>query len=235
MTTFERIELKLAEKGIKPSTMSKELGFSSGLFSQWKSGAQEPSAKSLEKIAKYFNVSIDYLKGNNEKSTEDLVKTYLFGTNEVADDIFNQVKQYAVFLSPRKEGYTDMDNNHSYQEPYSHVREVFADRFIILDYIISKTSLSAKRKMEIRENGIVNEEEFNIIQEAANEELFEYDLWQLLRPTFERKIEPIAKFADLSTNSDISNAARNGSEPKIENISNIDIKETEEKTKSQDY
>lgn len=106
MTTVERIELELNKKGIKAAKMSKDLGFSSGLYSQWKSGAQKPSASSLEKIAKYFNVSIDYLKGNNEQSIEDIVKTYLFGTTDVDDKILNQVKQYAAFLTSVKEKYS---------------------------------------------------------------------------------------------------------------------------------
>lgn len=35
----------LSERGIKPGTMMRELGFSSGLFSQWKAGTQMPSRR----------------------------------------------------------------------------------------------------------------------------------------------------------------------------------------------
>ena len=59
MTTIERIQQKLDEKNIKPSKMSKDLGFSSGLFSQWKSGLQKPSASKIKKIAEYLECSID--------------------------------------------------------------------------------------------------------------------------------------------------------------------------------
>lgn len=97
MTTFERIESELGKRGIKPATMSKDLGFSSGLFSQWKSG-QKPSTEKIHKVAEYLDVSVDYLLGNDEHSAEDTVKTYLFGTTNVDDDIFNQVKQYAKFI-----------------------------------------------------------------------------------------------------------------------------------------
>lgn len=97
MTTFERIELELKSRNILPATMSKDLGFSSGLFSQWRSG-QNPSTEKIHKVAEYLNVSVDYLLGNEDHSVEDTVKTYLFGTTNVDDDIFNQVKQYAKFI-----------------------------------------------------------------------------------------------------------------------------------------
>lgn len=63
MSTIERIQKKLDEKNIKPSKMSKDLGFSSGLFSQWKSGLQKPSADKIEKMAGYLGCSVGYLMG----------------------------------------------------------------------------------------------------------------------------------------------------------------------------
>ena len=63
MTTVEIINKLLKDKGISAAKMMNELGFSSGLYSQWKSGKQKPSREKLEKIANYFNVSVDYLLG----------------------------------------------------------------------------------------------------------------------------------------------------------------------------
>lgn len=69
MTIVERIELELNKKGITPSTMSKELGFSSGLFTQWKHG-QKPSFEKLEKVALFLDCSVDYLMGTETTKTE---------------------------------------------------------------------------------------------------------------------------------------------------------------------
>ena len=69
MNIVERIQQKLDEKGIKPSKMSKDLGFSSGLFSQWKSGKQKPSTEKIEKVAEYLGCTVDYLVGT-ESSIE---------------------------------------------------------------------------------------------------------------------------------------------------------------------
>jgi len=43
--------------------ITKKLGLSSGIFSQWKQGKQKPSLDALMKIANYFNTSVDFLLG----------------------------------------------------------------------------------------------------------------------------------------------------------------------------
>ena len=67
MKTVEIINELLKQRGISAAKMMNELGFSSGLYSQWKSGKQRPSWEKLIKIADYFGVSMDYLLG---KKTE---------------------------------------------------------------------------------------------------------------------------------------------------------------------
>lgn len=54
------------ENGKKPNPVCKELGFSSATATHWKAG-QQPGSASLDKIAKYFGVSVDYLLGKTEK------------------------------------------------------------------------------------------------------------------------------------------------------------------------
>ncbi len=71
-STVERIIDLIAKKKISAARMSSDLGFSSGLFSQWKSGKQVPSVEKLKKIAAYFHVSVDYLLGNSPyQNSED--------------------------------------------------------------------------------------------------------------------------------------------------------------------
>lgn len=67
MNTIQIIQEELAKRNIKPSKMMAELGFSSGLFSQWKSGKQNPSMEKIQKIANYLNVSTDYLLNHKDK------------------------------------------------------------------------------------------------------------------------------------------------------------------------
>jgi len=60
-----------AKTGKSASAVAKECGLSSGITSQWKSEKKSPSGKTLEKLASYFGVSVDYLL-NGEDTAETL-------------------------------------------------------------------------------------------------------------------------------------------------------------------
>lgn len=64
MTVFERIQ-KLAKKKDKSlQSVAEDLDFSKNLFYRWKES--EPKARDLEKVADYFDVSVDYLLGRTQ-------------------------------------------------------------------------------------------------------------------------------------------------------------------------
>ena len=48
--------------GKRPNPIGKEIGLSSGIISKWKNGGI-PNGETLIKLAKYFDVSVDYLLG----------------------------------------------------------------------------------------------------------------------------------------------------------------------------
>lgn len=50
----------LQDKGMSASKMMKDIGFSSGLYSQWRKGSQNPSAAKVAAIAHYLNVPVSY-------------------------------------------------------------------------------------------------------------------------------------------------------------------------------
>lgn len=59
MTVFERIENLRNNAGISQGKLEKELGFSNGSISKWKTST--PNPERLKKLADYFNVSVEYL------------------------------------------------------------------------------------------------------------------------------------------------------------------------------
>lgn len=59
MTLFERIENLRKSKGISQGKLEKELGFSNGSISKWRTST--PTPERLQKIADYFGVTLDYL------------------------------------------------------------------------------------------------------------------------------------------------------------------------------
>ncbi len=52
-----------SEAGLGQVELVKRLGVSKGIVSLWENGLREPNLSSLILIAKFFNVSIDYLLG----------------------------------------------------------------------------------------------------------------------------------------------------------------------------
>jgi len=64
VTVFERIENLRKSKKISQGKLEKELGFSNGSISKWKTSM--PTFERLQKISDYFGVTIDYLMTGEE-------------------------------------------------------------------------------------------------------------------------------------------------------------------------
>ena len=62
----EKIKYLRKEKGIGQNLLARELGVSNASISYWETGKQIPSAEVVYKIAKYFEVTADYLLGLEE-------------------------------------------------------------------------------------------------------------------------------------------------------------------------
>lgn len=75
-----RIRLKeLREsKGLSQYSFSRDFGISQSTIGNWESGTRQPKMDVLEKIAEYFNVSVDYLLGRSSDPARTTVPT---GTN----------------------------------------------------------------------------------------------------------------------------------------------------------
>lgn len=81
------------KKGVKPSRVAIEKGFNKGSITSWKKNAEigkdvKPTTEILEKIADYFNISIDELLGNEKTLTDE----------------DKEMQEYLDFLKYRPEG-----------------------------------------------------------------------------------------------------------------------------------
>lgn len=65
---YEKFLYLCHDKGISPTKfLTKYLGMSSGNLTKWKDGAT-PKANTIKKIASYFDVSSDFLIGEEQKN-----------------------------------------------------------------------------------------------------------------------------------------------------------------------
>lgn len=68
MTVYERIESLRKSTGLSQGKLEKELGFSNGSVSKWKTST--PTPERLQKLADFFGVTVDYLMNGKEETPE---------------------------------------------------------------------------------------------------------------------------------------------------------------------
>ena len=64
MTLGERLRAERNKKGVTAAEVARSLGLTQGAISQFENGIRSPSTGALVALAKYYNVSLDYLVGN---------------------------------------------------------------------------------------------------------------------------------------------------------------------------
>lgn len=68
---YEIFEQLLQKYGVTSYKVAKEAGVTQTALSNWKTGRSTPTAKTLQKIADYFGITVDYLMtGKDEKPSE---------------------------------------------------------------------------------------------------------------------------------------------------------------------
>lgn len=58
------VELRTAKK-LSQRALAKEIGCSQNMISQWENGTRDPGTETLQALADYFNVSVDFLLGRD--------------------------------------------------------------------------------------------------------------------------------------------------------------------------
>ncbi len=68
---YEVFEQLLQKNGVTPYKVAKEAGVTQTALSNWKSGRSTPTTKTLQKIADYFGVTIDYLMNGEDDAEKE--------------------------------------------------------------------------------------------------------------------------------------------------------------------
>lgn len=109
---YEIFEQLLQKYGVSSYKVSKETGVTQTSLSNWKSGRTSPSVKTLQKIADYFNVSLEYLMTGEEKEGGE--KYYLNDeTARVAQDIFENKDLRVLFDAARDASPEDLQTTYN--------------------------------------------------------------------------------------------------------------------------
>ena len=63
----ERLIQLRKERGLSQATVAKDLNVSLGIICYWETNKSDPTAGNIAKVARYFNVSADYLLGLSDR------------------------------------------------------------------------------------------------------------------------------------------------------------------------
>ena len=106
-----RLKELRTQKGISQRALGEILNMSQQAIAKWEIGTASPDPVMLNKIADYFNVTVDYLTGHTniknldkpiQTVSEDDIKVALFGgSGEVTDEMWDEVKNFAEFVKKK--------------------------------------------------------------------------------------------------------------------------------------
>lgn len=76
VSIYDRIKVLCAKRRLSVSQLEKDLGFGGSTLSKWVPGKVTPSYDKVQKVAQYFNVSMEYLTGASqvEETAEAILK-----------------------------------------------------------------------------------------------------------------------------------------------------------------
>lgn len=99
VTTFDRVK-KLAEKQ-KISIMELEERLNLGKNSLYGWKRKTPNGANLEKVADYFNVSVDYLLGRTDDAEIETIAAHHNG-EEWTDEELEEIERFKEFVKSRR-------------------------------------------------------------------------------------------------------------------------------------
>ena len=120
---YEVFEQLLQKYGVTPYKVAKEAGVTQTALSNWKSGRSTPTTKTLQKIADYFGVTLDYLLTGKEEPQKK--ETSLSAKDE--RDISKDVERIMAKLSAGEDGPASYDG----EELDPEAAELFRDELEI--------------------------------------------------------------------------------------------------------
>ena len=102
---YLRVKELAAQKHVSLAKVERDLGFSYGIISTWKTG--KASQDKINSLADYFNVSTDYLLGRS-KDVDDPVSYFRIDTTGLSEDEVADMKKelsdYAKYLKSKVQG-----------------------------------------------------------------------------------------------------------------------------------
>lgn len=96
MDMYDRIKLLAREHGFSIRSLEEKLGFGNGTIRRWQT--QTPGIDKIQKVADYFDVSIDYLLGREKQEADDDSNLSLLAAHIDEDATEEDIKEIMNFI-----------------------------------------------------------------------------------------------------------------------------------------
>lgn len=110
---YERFVLLCKQKGVSTSKAAIDAGLSKSTVTKWKKDPEtKPSGNVIDKLCRYFGISVSELLGYTEdgeedgrpRPTQEEIKFALFGgSGDITDAMYDEVLSFAAFVRQREE------------------------------------------------------------------------------------------------------------------------------------
>jgi transcriptional regulator with XRE-family HTH domain len=108
MSIYEQIGAKIRDlrthhlgKGVSQETLAEAMSTTPNTISRWETATYKPSIEDLEKLARYFGITIGVFFPNIDPGAR--VQALLSATGDLDDDDLDELTRYAQFRRARKE------------------------------------------------------------------------------------------------------------------------------------
>ncbi|MBQ7863829.1 MAG: helix-turn-helix transcriptional regulator [Lachnospiraceae bacterium] len=106
MAQFHKIlRLLRNEKNMSQQDLADALKISKSAINMYERGERQPNFETLEIIADYFNVDIDFLLGRTDKTTKVIGPATIaahFDGSEYTEEELNKIKEFAAFVKAQR-------------------------------------------------------------------------------------------------------------------------------------
>lgn len=107
---FNRFKTLCDHKGVSCKRAAEEMGLSNSIATKWKKTGATPQGETLNRIAEYFGVSVDFLLSSETQaqkhpvkaiSDEDIKFALSGGEGGITDAQYEEVKKFVQFIKER--------------------------------------------------------------------------------------------------------------------------------------
>lgn len=106
MADFNHVlKLLRTERNMSQQELADALGISKSSINMYERGERQPNFETLEAIADYFNVDIDYLLGRTTKTTKIINPNTIaahFDGDEYTEDELEKIREFAAFVKSNR-------------------------------------------------------------------------------------------------------------------------------------